>query len=601
MRTAFIKNSPFPVIKLKKEGNKPSPQRSVSLSSVRIAPPDKVTFQPSSRSSIMRSGSMVSMQHLGNLSRNDNEPLNPTSSEPGVNPTRSVLDALQEISRKRINNEELDTERIKKQCKNITEVDGPSFSNTLSDFSGTMSDLVYRSPMIQKRTRESLSQHTSPHSPDLVEKQKKRLCTQNNEVLSSLSSSISLSTPKRKSIDVNTRKGLDLNKEPPEETPVGSIQQQPQNRGGVIKEVPQSNLVVQVPMIRKDVEPVKVTKTAPVVPKLTLFNTKYDTTQVVERVPESESKERRIRFVKPKEFDEELEQKMKNAKKVEQSKLAVLLKCLAGELDDESEDMVDTGKKEEKVETPSILAVPQVAPVIEIPVQPLPALIPEKKPEEKKKEEEITQKFEKPVVSFNLPQSVKPVPTLIQPVASNAMFSFGVTTSTTTSSIATPAVSTSISVITSLPSAVPVSSPPKATSDGASNASFMFGNISNTEALPKPLISAPTSAFTATGTVLQTSFGFGTNNTQGNVSQTTSTAATTTSINQPTQVTNAPSFTFGTPTAGKIEAKPALPTFGAVTASPVSSSVLTGKFYSETMFFDINFIKLSFQFHLQHP
>ena len=37
-------------------------------------------------------------------------------------PTRSVLDALKEIPRKRINNEELDANRIKKQCKELAEV-----------------------------------------------------------------------------------------------------------------------------------------------------------------------------------------------------------------------------------------------------------------------------------------------------------------------------------------------------------------------------------------------------------------------------------------------------------------------------------------------
>lgn len=323
-------------------------------------------------------------------------------------------------------------------------------------------------------------------------------------------------------------------------------------------------------------------------PKLTLFNKKYDdtVTRIIEN--ETEGNEKKIRFVKPKAIDEELENQIKTAKKVEQSRLAVLLKCLAGELEDESEDMVDTGKKEEKPE-PSINVTPQMptllkeAPVIEIPslpVQPVLPTVPENKQEEQKKEEETLQKTEKPVVSFNLPQSTT-VPTLVQPSVPKPMFSFGASTTTTVAASTTPAVTNSISVITSMPSSV--SSPPKTTSNDTINASFLFGNISNAEALPKALISAPTSAFTATGTGLQSSFNFGTNNSQAAQSVAPASITTTTTNNttnvQASQVTKMPSFGFGGLSSGNNEMKTGLPAFGAVTASTVGNSIIPGKFF----------------------
>lgn len=518
---------------------------------------------------------MIAMQNLGNPSRSDNEPLNPASSEPDTTPTRSVLDALKEISRKRINNEELDAERIKKQCKDISEVDSPPFQNTLSDFSGSISDLMYRNPMvIQKRPRESVTQQggqLSPQSAEL-EKQKKRLCTKNNEVLSSLSSSISLDTPKRKTVELNTPKGLDLNKEPPEDTPVVSVPvQQPQIRSGVIKEVPQSNQV-------------------PVVKKLTLFNKKYDEKSAEVDQLQNESNTKRNRFVKPNEA--ELENPIEVVKKVEQSKLAILLQCLAGELDDDGEDMVDSRKKEKEVETSVNVTVkepeaPKEAPVLEVPTQPiLPSVVEDK---QDKKEEEPAQKPEKPVVSFNLPQPVKSVPELIQPSPTKPMFSFGVPAATTTSTNITPAVSTS--VISSAPSTGVITSLPK--SNVAANTSFLFGNISNTDALPKPLISAPTSAFTPTGAGLQPkpSFTFGTNNSQSREAQTTSTVNTTPSISQTSKIGTS-SFVFGgSGSAGNSEpAKSAIPTFGSIASSasnttmpgPVPTSIVSSAFSTPT-------------------
>lgn len=54
-------------------------------------------------------------------SKRDDEPLAPPSDVESI-PAPSALDQLKETTRKRINNEELDAERIKKQCKEVTDI-----------------------------------------------------------------------------------------------------------------------------------------------------------------------------------------------------------------------------------------------------------------------------------------------------------------------------------------------------------------------------------------------------------------------------------------------------------------------------------------------
>uniref|UniRef100_A0A336MAT7 CSON014547 protein n=1 Tax=Culicoides sonorensis TaxID=179676 RepID=A0A336MAT7_CULSO len=603
LRSAFIKTSPFPVLKLRKQDIKLTPQRSISLSNVRIAPPEKVIFQPNSRANILRSGSMISIQSPSNPpTRNDNEPLNPTISEPDTNPTRSVLDALKEISRKRINNEELDAERIKKQCKDVSEVDSPTFQNTIVDFTGNMTDLMYRSPMMQKRPRESnagtQSGQASPQSAEL-EKQKKRLCTKNNEVMSSLSSSISLATPKRQGNELNVqRKGLDLNKDAPEDTP--SINQQQNVRSGVIKETPQSNLVVQVP-IKTDnassklsiVEPVKSTTT----PKLTLFNKKIE-----DKPLELIETEKKIRFVKPKPADEQLESQLNNIKKVEQSKLAVLLQCLAGELDDDSEDMVDSAKKEEKPTVTDVIK-PIEAPKIGISTQ-LTVETSQTNAIENKKED-TSKKVEKlaPSVSFKLPEVKKPEETQTvnlnqtnisfntsksdSPSSNLKPFTSLITTTAApvvNSSTSSQTVPSSINLTSTTPSAfsIPTSDANKNVTSSVNN-SFLFGNISKTEALPKPLIPTPTSAFASTATAIEPkpSFTFGIAKNDSSTAPSTST--TSNASNVQTSVTNTPqlssfgssSFVFGDKnqnnSGGLVTST--VPTFGSTMTNSGNTSV----------------------------
>lgn len=190
-RNLYSKPGEFPVVHLKKNEITYSPKRNINTnpSAVRIAPPDRAIYQTSSRSNILRSGSLSSLpSSLGNLlseternkTCNDNEPLTPSNDIDSV-PTRSVLDALKEISRKRINNEEFDADRHKKQCKDVSEIDGFQNNNN------------------KKRARETIPPTSKNNlSPTEQNLQKKRLLTRNNDILSSLSSSIVAATPKRR-------------------------------------------------------------------------------------------------------------------------------------------------------------------------------------------------------------------------------------------------------------------------------------------------------------------------------------------------------------------------------------------------------------------
>lgn len=451
LRNTFIRTSPFPV--LRRPELKSIQKRNITLSNVRIAPPERVNFQANSRSNILRSGSLVSLQ---NATRSDNEPLNPSSgSDIEAVPTRSVLDALKEISRKRINNEELDAERIKKQCKDISEVDSPT----------NLGNLMYRTPgILTKRPRE-----LGPSSPQNGEtdKQKKRLCTKNNEVLSSYSSSISLTTPRRQLKELYIKKTLDLDKQPPPDTPIVS-------QTSVIRQVSSLPIVVHQPkpVYHEIIAPINVPK--PIVkaasaPKITLFNKKYDTTPI--KIPEnddslsSDEEISSIQFVKPKEnnpaFKNGTDFLLRN---VEKSKLSILLKCLAGEIDDDSKDMVDSSKlTEKKVENG--LETTEPKDTVDKPLTSVAALI---KPVQSVPVLNFTQPVTSvstdsatPKLTFGTPATTS-TSNLANLTTSAPTYTFGTATTSVsltnqTSGITTPAVITSIAPESSQPSLPPSS------------------------------------------------------------------------------------------------------------------------------------------------
>ncbi|XP_062533699.1 mucin-19-like [Armigeres subalbatus] len=339
MTSLYNKPGQFPVVHLKKTEIKYSPRRNNSVTSVRIAPPEKSVFQANTRSNILRAGSLLipAEPHM-KLARGsqpddeidaENRVIAPTA-ELDVAPTKSVLDALKEISRKRINNEELDADRIKKQCKELSEVDSGGGGGT-------------------KRARE-LPSSASPPSKGSGDQQlqKKRLCSKNNDILSSLSSSLVMSTPKR--VEPVSSKPRELNMDQTFATnvgtPFGSNATVVADRKAELREsVVLSNLEsTSLPQIVRSVpEIMPPIKPKPSQPKITLFNKKYDDTLVRQVVSDNEEQDDdeelggRISFIKPKQKSPILNSDKAALRQVEKSKLSLILSCLSEDYDDEEE------------------------------------------------------------------------------------------------------------------------------------------------------------------------------------------------------------------------------------------------------------------------
>lgn len=331
IRTSYTKRSPFPLLSRKPELKNP-PLRSNSLSSVRIAPPEKLVFQPVSRSTIFRSGSAVM---LPIQSKRDDEPLPPSDTEPVT--AQSALEKLKETTRKRINNEELDAERIKKQCKEVTDIDGPS-PNVV---------VAYKPAAALKRGRE-LYGTNQIISPTEMDAQKKRFKTKYNEITGSLSSSLSLQTPKRRPLDTNVvPNGLDLNAKPVamSESPTRTVENQPEAPKSLEKEPQSPNITsVATSVIKKAVS------ASPVV---TLFNKKFDTVHKTRSdvIGDDDDNAVKIQFVKPKKDSIISSNGIDPLRRVEPNKLKLLLSCLSGALDEDDNDAVDSTKTVKAIET----------------------------------------------------------------------------------------------------------------------------------------------------------------------------------------------------------------------------------------------------------
>lgn len=198
----YNKPGQFPIVHLNKNQIQYKANRSRPASVVRIAPPDKAVFQVNTRSSILRTPSIVPTVNLRKTNSEllcENRPiLHPADND--LMPTRSVLDALKEISRKRINSDDLDrNDVIKKYCKESEDI-----SRNISGNNDNSYNLPSSNSFTMKRQREI--QQLSPNSqfPNSISEQavKKRMFTSNNDITSSLSSSIHMITPKRKLGDI---------------------------------------------------------------------------------------------------------------------------------------------------------------------------------------------------------------------------------------------------------------------------------------------------------------------------------------------------------------------------------------------------------------
>ncbi|CAO1443044.1 unnamed protein product [Diamesa hyperborea] len=348
---SVYKYGQFPLVQLKKNEIKFSPQRNLTRSSsVRIAPPNKTIFNRDYRAAILRSnsfqlGSNANVPKLmpiqmrakdisNRIITSHHEHHMPIVSEDNNYPqsSKSVLDALKEISRKRINNEELILDRSKKICHNQSEVvDSPSSR-----------EFQPITPVSAKRNREhdhSPNQRSALHHMD---QQRKKLRTKNNALMSSLSSS-----------HFNLRPYSSMPSSP------APVRMTPQSIPETITKI-QSHLVVD--QRREESESAMEMPISPILPtvapklvtppelpkpqlhhsspddenKLHLFNRRYDGEQNnrAKFIDNENDDEVKINFVKPR-------QKVVGDEKdilrhVEKSKLTMMLNGLSGNLEEES-------------------------------------------------------------------------------------------------------------------------------------------------------------------------------------------------------------------------------------------------------------------------
>lgn len=191
-------------------------QQNVTMT--RIVPPKKSIFYGNTLSSLLRSTSVISVQKSDEEISSENRPiLHPPPTENELTPTRSVLDVLKEISRKRINSDDSDGmhDVNKKYCSResndmsyeqsvislgvrsmgMHNMNPPSIHVPSQSFKRQREQMVIPSSCTQNMNSACGTTFSSvhlplqtQHSPEQIAK--KRLFSYNNDITSSLSSSL---------------------------------------------------------------------------------------------------------------------------------------------------------------------------------------------------------------------------------------------------------------------------------------------------------------------------------------------------------------------------------------------------------------------------
>lgn len=385
----YSKPGQFPVVTLTKT-DLPYRATKQTLSMTRIAPPEKSMFYGNSLSSLLRSNSVVGLQKSNeDISRENRPILHPPPTENDMAPTRSVLDVLKEISRKRINSDDLDTtEASKKYCNRA----GNDLVDTgiNSSYPNIPTHLISSGKSF-KRHRDvnapyqNIQVQESRTSP---EQAKKRLCNYNNDITSSLSSS------KKSKAHDQKRSSFYLNQTMPTnlesyETQKAKVQRQHElnntqddmrfdNLANNLRNVDNIKPITPIPATPCTQDPIsngvapqraisepicKLDDRKPTLngvqpankPRLTLFNKNYDVdTEQPEAVTVAENEDDAsecagIQFVKPKKITSKSGFKNPVIERTQKSKLALMLSGLRGELYQSTEfDELDSSKAQNK-------------------------------------------------------------------------------------------------------------------------------------------------------------------------------------------------------------------------------------------------------------
>ncbi|XP_046806762.1 serine-rich adhesin for platelets [Lucilia cuprina] len=191
----YSKPGQFPAVTLKKT-DLPYRATKQELSMIRIAPPEKSSFLGNTISSLLRSSSVVGLQQSKrneDLSRENRPIIHPPPTENDMAPTRSVLDVLKEISRKRINSDDLEVDETSKKYCNRAGNDSVDTGNNMTSTNPQYFSTSSVSCQRYKRQRDCITSHHSVQIQETrtsPEQAKKRVCNYNNDITSSLSSSI---------------------------------------------------------------------------------------------------------------------------------------------------------------------------------------------------------------------------------------------------------------------------------------------------------------------------------------------------------------------------------------------------------------------------
>ncbi|KAL5273805.1 hypothetical protein ACFFRR_000514 [Megaselia abdita] len=519
---AYNKPGQFPIVHLNAKEQICKPPKNQNLSMVRIPPPERSVFQGNTLSGLLRSGSIVpSVNHTNanstakylNGTVHENQPiLHPLQNNTDLQPTRSVLEDLKAISRKRINNDELDSREITKKFKDIDEE--AAAAAAAASASSSLPDPHMQSSKRQ-RDQQSSPQQSGISAGDISpsEKQvvKKRLYTKNNEILSSLSSSLILLTPKRKNLEQQFRQEEDLQKEKQQRNndrielpklPDGETWSIPEEEENTAEKEPHEE------SIKSNIEESTLAKP---IPKVTLFNKNYDDCEV-RKIPFEDENTGKIPFIKPKKMSS-FPSKNFCKEKAQQIKLEMMLKGLKGELDKNDDDVVDCPKEPELVKVSSV--APTLTPAITTTASVLtaPVSFGDVKSSSTPTPASNSFSFGTTAVSSNTTPALSAPTTSVQvpslkvaelpskqdtpkPEASTTTFNFGASKPSTTSSVALSTTTSSLVVTTT--TAVPTKA----------IAPISFGTPSTTPSLQLPTTSAPdfkssaltTQAFTASTT-----------------------------------------------------------------------------------------------------
>lgn len=372
----------------------PYKSRAPTLSITQIAPPERSFYSGNTLSSLLRSNSLVGLvpktTEQEQLSRENRPILHPPHPQHESEPTRSVLEELKEISRKRINTEVSishqssyekitglhlacfqDTQQAqdytKRSCqqnvdfvdfvahhrqqqklRNLQQQQNQSFKRqrelTVSvPLRHHSTSLSAASPALQHMNSNGTISPTQ--SPEQVAKRPN--CSYSNDITSSLSSSCRHSN-KRKLLDMRER--FQHSKNDTLASGGSSPENSPENVAKIQRKVDAEAVskAMSMPVVTVAAVPASRAISAPAIqkavpqvtekPKLTLFNARQSQTIAEQPRPDLSSPEvdageyAGIQFVKPKQQNSMLAAKNPSVERTHKTKLAIMLSGLKGEL-----------------------------------------------------------------------------------------------------------------------------------------------------------------------------------------------------------------------------------------------------------------------------